>query len=572
MARMRAAAIALLALVACGAPAPEPSVATGPLVDAAPPPPKVEAADASVADAAPPAAKPEPAHSEYADLVRALDATDANRDREKVLKKTAFDNLRTLADPRSADGLVAYLAKKPAPRWRTQAAFRLAELGDLRAAEHLAWRIEQDPLRLYDEKLDPELRQDDGERVVAARLLSDLATIHPEAKDALRQTAEKAVLGWLTSKPQPHANGIRFLALVGSTVGTAKMRAWADPPLPLPKAGAQQFPAGFATAQVALRWLGRTQRGAAKRDEATWSLLVKQLGRRPKNVDATMDALLQGGTAVLGMTLRAYGVGAAQGFAEWGDAKAFPLLLAYVEDEKNNEQARIEACAALGSLGTDADMQTLVPKVLPAATDMAKQIRRACLLDAFSVRRVTGVDSKLVPLLTDRDETTRKQAAIAIGHDGIDADAIATVRAEIDDPVAAPAVRLALLLGGTPADAELVATRVESSPSALEDLKVLYNQTVSTPPTDAALANGSLGRWAANAQARDWMMLLLERGLVGSEYDSGPHTLTHVVLRAKLLDAARGGDASALLLLQVMKERGALASLGAPLSPSSDPR
>jgi HEAT repeat protein len=273
------------------------------------------------------------------------------------------------------------------------------------------------------------------------------------------------------------------------------------------------------------------------------------------------------------MTLRAYGVGAAQGFAEWGDAKAFAPLVAYVEDEKNNEQARMTACEALGWVGTDADLQSLVPKVLPTTTNEAKRIKRACLLEAFFQRRVTGVDAKLVPLLSDPDEGVRRHAAIAIGHDGIDADAIAAVRAKIDDPVGSQATRIALLLGGTPADAELVATRVEASPSALEDLKIAYNVMVSQPPTDAALADGSLARWAANARVREWMTDILGHALGSFEYDNGPHTLTRVVLRAKLVGAARGGDANALLLLQIMKERGCLASLGAPLSPpSSDPR
>ena len=35
--------------------------------------------------------------------------------------------------------------------------------------------------------------------------------------------------------------------------------------------------------------------------------------------------------------------GASDGFAQWGDAKAYPELVKYIEDKENNEQSRIEA-------------------------------------------------------------------------------------------------------------------------------------------------------------------------------------------------------------------------------------
>ena len=57
------------------------------------------------------------------------------------------------------------LETKPEPRWRTEAALRLAEIGDVRAAPTLAWRMEQDPLKLYSAGVDDELRRDDSERV-----------------------------------------------------------------------------------------------------------------------------------------------------------------------------------------------------------------------------------------------------------------------------------------------------------------------------------------------------------------------------------------------------------------------
>ena len=49
---------------------------------------------------------------------------------------------------------------------------------------------------------------------------------------------------------------------------------------------------------------------------------------------------MQGGLTILGMTLRAVGVGSSDGFAQWGDPKAYDDLVKYAEDQQENEQAR----------------------------------------------------------------------------------------------------------------------------------------------------------------------------------------------------------------------------------------
>ena len=72
---------------------------------------------------------------------------------------------------------------------------------------------------------------------------------------------------------------------------------------------------------------------------------------------------MQGGLAVLGMTLRALGVGASDGFAQWGDAKAYPILTKYVEDVTNNEGSRWKPCFALSWTATDDEMKDVISKV-----------------------------------------------------------------------------------------------------------------------------------------------------------------------------------------------------------------
>lgn len=140
--------------------------------------------------------------------------------------KQLFDMMRKIADPRSAAALVQYIGTKPHIHWQTEAALRLAEVGDLRALPFLAERLYMDPLKIYSDTNDYERLQkrDDNARVVATRMLADLAVLHPEALADIRAKAEDAVIHWLHEKPEPHANGLRFLAVSGSTKDIVAMR------------------------------------------------------------------------------------------------------------------------------------------------------------------------------------------------------------------------------------------------------------------------------------------------------------------------------------------------------------
>jgi HEAT repeat protein len=111
---------------------------------------------------------------------------------EKFQTKQLFDMLRELQDPRGGDALYAYIQTNPKPHWKFEAAMRMAEIGDVRAAEVLGWRMQQDPLKLYNDVDWPELRRDDNERVYGARHLADLAAIHPEKRDYLRRRRSRA--------------------------------------------------------------------------------------------------------------------------------------------------------------------------------------------------------------------------------------------------------------------------------------------------------------------------------------------------------------------------------------------
>ncbi|MBX3224268.1 MAG: HEAT repeat domain-containing protein, partial [Labilithrix sp.] len=461
-------------------------------------------------------------------LVLALRSVDkSKRDTEKFQTKLLFDMLRSLEDPRAGDALVQFIETNPHPHWKTEAALRLAEIGDLRAVPTLSWRMKQDPLTLYNKDADPEYRQDDNERVVSSRMLADLAILFPDKRPDIRAQAYEGVYFWVTDKPQPHANGLRFLAAADARDALPQMRKWANPSVPFPKEGQQDFPPVWATTQSALRYIGWMQ------DQQSWPMLEAQLRRRPEKVDATMEALLQGGMAVMGMTLRAVGVGASYGFAQWGDAKAYPLLVKYIEDKQNNEQSRLDACFSLGWVATDEQMAEVAKKVREFdKPDPKVQLIRTCYLETLVRRPVPAAAATLMDLINgNTDLVVQHQAARAIGFGGMTPETASKLFEKLKDPGTRNDAALALLIG---ADADTarraLASYADVDKAALEELKVIYDQTFGYW-SDKNYENGDVARWITNAQAasrvklgdaiQDWPRLILARAVQGIDYDNG---------------------------------------------------
>lgn len=515
-------------------------------------------------------------------LVLALKSVDTSkRDTEKFQTKLIFDMLKGLEDPRSGDLLVEYIGRTQNPHWKTEAALRLAEIGDIRAVPTLGWRMKQDPLTLYSKDLDPEYRMDDNERVVSARMLADLAVLYPDKRPEIRQEAYDGVYHWIADKPQPHANGLRFMAAADAKDALPKMRGWANPSTPFPKEGQQEFPPVWATAQSALRYIGWMQ------DPQAWPMLENQLRRRPEKVDATMEALLQGGMAVMGMSLRAVGVGAAHGFAQWGDSKAYPNLVKYIEDKQNNEQSRIEACFSLGWVATDEQMKEVVKKVHEFdKPDPKTQLIRGCFLETLIRHPAPEATAGLVDLINDKlDLEVRHQAARAIGFGGMTPAIQTQLFEKLKDPSVRNDAALALLVGGDEDTVRrTIATFNDVDPAGLEELKVIYNQSFGYW-SDKNYESGDVSRWIRNAHAasrvrvrdalQDWPKLILSRAIQGIDYDNGPHSVTRVQMRVRLDRDARGADdkkrANAIAMLKFMGEKGVLMSLKSDQGPWQEP-
>ncbi len=518
-------------------------------------------------------------------LVTAAESLDAQTD--FTVLEHVFQRLRALADPRAANALAHYADHAQSPHFRTEAALRLAELGDMRAAPHLAWRLGEDPLKLYDAS-DPSVlayRRDDRERVASARMLAELAMLHPEALAQLREMVTEPVMAWTHDHPEPHANAMRLLALVESPRAVPLLKSWADPTAALPTSQTEAFPTAFATAQSALRYLGRTH------DASAFAILSKQLGRKPATFDASIDALssAKAGGAIAGMVFRALAYGAAEGFSELGDVKAVPLLVKVADDAKQNEQARVALCAAAAYLADARARSEIVATLRASATDRKREFSRSCWLAGLSQKPSAREDAPLVALLAPKvDPESRHQAARLLGQGALAAPdrnkllELAKERALVHDAA------LALLFGG---DDESVAKvfaayepKDDDTPAPpIEPLRQLYAQSI-PPLTEDFYDSGALARFVSLAMSarnvtvrsakQEWVLQSLAYQLRQSgELDTGPHTLTRVRLRQRLLADAKSSDTKkrdgALHILWALGERASLASLGAPVTEPS---
>jgi HEAT repeat protein len=509
-------------------------------------------------------------------LVLALGSvSDENATKTWHQTQQLFRMIRDLADPKGGDALAGYLAQRGNHiHWQVEAAFALAEIGDVRGVPTLAARLRMDEQKIYSDDTDYEmmLKRDNKERVIAARMLADLAVIHPDKHERLRDEAEDALMFWINEMVSPHANGLRALATMESKRVIAPLRAWANPKKPLPLEGQQPpMPEEWVVAQSAMRYAGMMK------DKPTWPVLVAALKKRPEKADATMESLMAGGMAILGMSLRAIGVGAAHGFAEWGDHKAFNPLMDYIEEPKNNEQSRMEACSALAWVAADDDFVTIAEKIKKySGPDPKDQVRQTCLLEALITRPIAGTSDALIGLLVPESGLpVRHAVARAIGKAGIEPNVEAQLFEKLKDDQLVNDAALALMLGGSPDTAARALAGLAGQPKeTVDELQELWHGSFGYW-SHRDLDEGHIFRYVQNAEAasriefdkvpQGWVAEQLRRQFKNLQYDNGPHSFTRVVLRHRLLAMALGDDAAvrtgAINTLRFMQEQGALLAL-----------
>ncbi len=489
-------------------------------------------------------------------------------------KKQIFGLIDALNDPRAASALYEYMQVEKHIHYQTRAAFALAAIGDERAVPMLAKRLRMDPLKIYSDQYDWEmaLKRDDAERREAARMIADLAVLHPDKREQMAEQAEDAVIFWIHELPSPHANGLRALASMGSKKDIAALRKWSNPSVPLPKEGQPPpMPEEWVIAQSALRYVGMTK------DDQSWKVLLDGLKKKPDNLSISNEAMYQGGLAILGMSLNAVGKGSSDGLSEWGDTKGFEPLMEFIEDPKQNENARESACAAVAWTATPENFLTIAEKIQKyAGPTPPDAFRRRCLLEALIQRPVPGTAPALLTLFTkDQDLGTRNNLARAIAKSGIDADTEAKLFELAKDEQLMNDAVLSLILGGSPdAAARAVALYADKPKVAVEELQDLWFKSFGFWSNED-LDKGVLFKYVDNALGisrvviqqtpQEWAPVLLTKQFDNLIFDNGPHSFTRVVLRKRLYDLAKTGDAdkkaAAIRTLKFMKEQGVLLAL-----------
>ena len=117
----------------------------------------------------------------------------------------------------------------------------------------------------------------------------------------------------------------------------------------------------------------------------------------------------------------------------------------------------------------------------------------------------------------------------------------------------------------------------------MEELKTIYNQSFGYW-SDKNYENGDVARWIKNAEActhvrvkdalQDWPKQILERAIQGIEFDNGPHSVTRVQFRMRLMADAMGQNdqkrTDAIARLKFMKEKGVLMALRNEQGPLGD--
>jgi hypothetical protein len=208
--------------------------------------------------------------------------------------------------------------------------------------------------------------------------------------------------------------------------------------------------------------------------------------------------------------------------------------------------------------------------------DPKSQLVTKCYLETLIHRPVPAAGAGLIDLLKpDVDVESRHQAARAIGFGGLTPAVVDQLTALLKDANTRSDAALALLVGGTPEQAARgLLSYEDTTPEAMEELKVIYNQTFGYW-SDHNYEAGDVARWIINAESvrhvkvhdalQDWPTLILSRNIQGIDYDNGPHSITRVQFRRRLMADALGQNeekrVQAIEILKFMKEKGVLMAL-----------
>ena len=240
----------------------------------------------------------------------------------------------------------------------------------------------------------------------------------------------------------------------------------------------------------------------------------------------------------------AFPAATSDGFAEWGDPRAYPLLLRHVEDRKNNEDARLSACRALPWLASQSQAAELAKRVKTLAASRSKQDQfvAQCLSHGISRRAFPGANAVIIELLAPgTDALIRRNAALALGRSGLtDAESSQLLAKGKDSTdTLRTDVAISLVLGGSVSAARAIVAGMSHNEvgGISTDLRFALDSVSEEDLREV------LPRVARNAREVGMRGLLSHQRL-----DSGPRSLTGVVLRYRVRQIG-GEDAAQVLQL-----------------------
>jgi HEAT repeat protein len=501
---------------------------------------------------------------------------------DRIFARPPYFSHPTALDPRGADALFDYMQHAPHIHFRTWAAITLAELGDLRAVPALATRLRLSPYKAYPgaDENEAQLRRDDNERVMAARVIGELAEQHADRLSEIRKGSEEAFLAWFRQGQNVHPRGVLALAKMRSTKIVPRLRNWASLTTPLPKATEdfdQWAHHNWPLAEDSLIALGLMH------DASALSMLQTTLKRRPKDLNLTMAAEAEDSNRPLRISLRLLTMGASDGLAELGDSRAFEPLFAFADDPMQNEYSRTEACRALAWVATEQQLTTVMQRLHELRPgENTLDARYGCFLEAFAKRATPRFKGELVSLLEELIQSFDIKSALlvaqALGRIGISQPDERRILAllERSDQGAIPAA-LALLWGARPEAALLATLRMLGhSEEQRRELQRAYADNL-VYLSDEDLRQGAIYRWVANALAVEqlttppthWIRGLLSERLKYLIPGPGAHPLTALGFRSHAFQSSQQEDAAAIETLLVAGEGGALLALRDTPGPAS---
>jgi HEAT repeat protein len=453
-------------------------------------------------------------------------ATLIGQTQDMGLKRDLARVLAETHDPRSADALAALLATDDEDLKFT-AAKALAELGDARSVPAL---------------LQFAAGEDESNSDASIQALRELRS--PDAASGLLELLPPTCPDELDSESDPkcfrQAAVLRALGATGNQdVGRRIMDAMTGVDSP--------------AASMALAELNYEPGFRA----------VMDLAERPADVD--MAATEAGQRSLTNEDLLRNRRGAVQALGRYGRPEAIDLLKTIVEDDHDDYEIRSFAAASLGMI---ADAETLAYVIQKASDATTPEHIRYYYVQALWQKPQPALNEQLLGLIAaDAPDALRLAAGVALGYAGDPANDARLLEMVGNENTRTPA-GFAIVLGGTPEQAEALAAALEDDRNAREDIQNGVNSDSNdwfNQVTNTMFESGAIWRRAAvghrlselnHGYAWQKLVAVLKSGWGG--LDGVP---AHVI-RERLYAALTGEDAGrrslAAKLLGAMQEFGLL--------------